>query len=190
MSSSSNSLGFDTGIDVTTVYGFKFIFKPYRGVTGYQSYLLATLDDFTVGRTGNIDRVYVRIRNSERLTFTFNDLITLKASDGRIVGGGSSAQYDANSSLGSSGNVVIGAKISDRYSDFLFNSLELYDIDGNTIDYFYYNSDENKIVGRNGELTPSGSGYITPIDEYVSITAYHKENNIWIPVVSGINSTI
>ena len=185
-----NSLGFDTGIDVTTVYGFKFIFKPYRGVTGYQSYLLATLDDFTVGRTGNIDRVYVRIRNSERLTFTFNDLITLKASDGRIVGGGSSAQYDANSSLGSSGNVVIGAKISDRYSDFLFNSLELYDIDGNTIDYFYYNSDENKIVGRNGELTPSGSWYITPIDEYVSITAYHKENNIWIPVVSGINSTI
>lgn len=171
-------LGFDTGINVSDVYGFKFVFQPLSGITSYQSYLLANLDNFTVGRTGNYDRVYIRISGTERLVYNTNGLSTIEAKNGVLTADGNSGTYTATSPLGTSANIYIGAKTSDRYSDFLFVSLELYDSNFDLIDSFIYDAVNNQIVGSNGALTPTGSGEISAYSS--DKTVYHKENGIWV----------
>lgn len=171
-------LGFDTGIDVSNVYGFKFIFEPISGITPYQSYLLANLDNFTIGRTGNYNRCYIRIAGSERMIFETDGITTVEAKNGIITVGATTGTYDSSNPLGSPGNVYIGAKTADRYSDFLFKSLELYNSDLDTIDRFYYDPNTNSIVGNNGALSPVGTGEVTRYDGLT--TVYHKENNIWV----------
>lgn len=173
-----NSLGFDTGIDVANVYGFKFVFEPISAITNYQSYLLATLDNFTIGKSGDYRRCYIRIAGSERMTFVTDGITTVEAKNGIITVGDTTGTYDSSNPLGSSANVYIGAKTQDRHSDFLFLSLELYNSDLDIIDSFYYDPNTNSIVGNNGALSPIGSGAITRYDG--GTTVYHKENNIWV----------
>lgn len=175
-----NSLGFDTGVNGLNVYGFRFLYKPNSQITSYQSYLVGTLDDFTVGKSGDITRSYVRIRNSERLAFSYSELITLSAVNGVITTPVSTGSYDANSPLqAGSSNIYIGAKTADRYSDFIFVSLDLYDSSFNITASYYYDKVNNKIMGPNGELSAYGSGTIT--ENSISIKeAYHKESGIWV----------
>lgn len=171
-------LGFDTGINVADVYGFKYVFQPLSGITPYQSYLLANLDNFTVGRTGYLTQVYIRIAGVERLVYSTTGLSTIEAKNGVLTADGRSATYTSTSPLGTSANIYIGAKTSDRYSDFLFVSLELYDSNFDIIDTFTYDSVNNQIVGSNGALTPTGSGEIS--DYSAEEAVYHKENGTWV----------
>ena len=177
-----NSLGIDTGINGTNVYGFEYIFTPISSLHTYQSYLVSVLDNFTVGQGGSLGRIYLRIRGSEKLSFTSSEQIDIEAKDGVIsTSTGNSNTYDGTQPLcSSSGNIFIGALSSDRYSDFAFVSLTLYDSNSDIIDSFYYDELTNTIKGSLGSLPQSGTGSITSYAQSGIKKAYHKENGIWV----------
>lgn len=177
-----NSLAFDTGVDGLNVYGFKFHFKPLTSLHNYQSYLVSVLDNFTLGQKGNANSLYLRIRSGEKLSTTAPDFIEIEAIEGAILcSNGATGAYDGSLPLSSlTGNVKIGALTNDRYSDFAFVSLTLYDSTWAEIDTFTYDQQLNAIIGSNGSLPSSGTGTISSYGSTGMKSAYHKENGVWV----------
>ena len=177
-----NSLFFDTGVNGNEVYGFNFRFRPIASLNDYQTYLASVLDNFTIGQKGSFGTIYGRIRSDERITTTSVSELEIKAIGGVIeCSNGYTSTYNGNLSLSSaSGNIRIGGALSNRYSDFAFLSLTLYDVNGAVIDDFYYDPQSNTIIGSNGALTPVGPGSISSYPALNTQKAFHKENGIWV----------
>ena len=177
-----NSLGFNTGVNGNSVYGFEYIFTPLSSINTYQSYLLSVLDNFTVGQAGSLGKVYLRIASNEKFSYTFPDEVNIKAKYGSVVAPPAPANtYATNNPIcSSSGNIIIGANVSNRFSDFVFESLILYDSSWNVIDSFYYDENSNTIKGSTGSLVQEGTGSISLYGQTSINIPYHKENGVWV----------
>lgn len=177
-----NSLFFDTGVDGIDVYGFNFKFRPLSSINEYQTYLASVLDNFTIGQRRSFGSIYGRIRSVERISTNSTSELEINAVEGIIdCSNGYTSTYDGSLPLASSsGNIRIGGALSNRYSDFAFLSLTLYDVDGAVIDEFYYDSQSNSIIGSNGALTPVGPGSISSFPSLSIEKAFHKESGIWV----------